>query len=233
MAQFDDLRQGAAWQVLVAAAKRAMESQGYRLTREPGRGLSNVYAAEIDGKKLRASIRTTRNRWFAFPPLERGEKFKTLSEVDLVVVAAVDSPTAPRNVEVFLFSGDEVRSCFRQAYDARSDAGHSMQDNFGMWVNLDRDPRDVYRVGSGLAVVNKPIAIYNLDELVQGQAFSSQGADVEPEAELGHSETPPSAAPAARPSETISDVLTAARVKIAQISGVTVDAVKIDLKIAH
>jgi hypothetical protein len=228
MVQFSELKQGAAWQVLVAAAKRAMSERGYKLTREPGRGLSNMYAAENDGKKFRAAIRTTRDRWIAFQPVVGGAGFKTLAEVDLVVVAAVDSYESPKNVEIYLLPADEVRRSFRQAYDARKEAGHSMKDDFGMWVNLDRDNREVYRAGSGLALVNKPIATYLLEELIAADAFAEEEPDPEQVAELATAATP-----AAATAETIADVLAATRSKIATIAGVATDAVRIDLKIVY
>ena len=37
-----------------------------------------------------ASVRTTRDRWIAFPPLDGGTRWKTLDDVELVLVAAVD-----------------------------------------------------------------------------------------------------------------------------------------------
>ena len=60
------------------AAKKGAESQGLALSRVPGRGLANVWKAEKGGKKQLASIRTTRDRWIAFQPLEYGKKWKTL-----------------------------------------------------------------------------------------------------------------------------------------------------------
>ena len=102
-----------------------------------------------------------------------------------------------------------------------------MKDDFGMWVNLDRDHREVYRAGSGLALVNKPIATYSLEELIAADAFAEKEPDLEQVAELAQAAAPASV------KETIADVLAAARNKIAQMAGVATDAVKIDLKIVY
>jgi hypothetical protein len=52
----------------VEGAKKA----GYALKRQPGRGLSNTWEVTKDGEAKIASVRTTRDRWIAFPPLDGG-----------------------------------------------------------------------------------------------------------------------------------------------------------------
>src|SRR5437764_14728201 len=85
---FNQMSDQQTWSILVRAAKRALEAKGFKLTRVPGRGRSNVWKIERQGKTQRASIRTTKDRCFAFPPLKRGTKWKTLDDVDVVIVAA-------------------------------------------------------------------------------------------------------------------------------------------------
>ncbi len=144
------LTSGQRWSLLVSAAKRGVEEAGFELARVPGRGLSNVWTLKKGGKAQLASIRTTRDRYIAFPPLEEGKKWKTLSDVELVVVAAVDKKEMPENVEVYLFPANEVQKRFDASYAARKKAGRVMTDNFGMWLGLDEDVRDTpARVGSG------------------------------------------------------------------------------------
>ena len=101
------------WNILVGAATRALEGAGLAPKRVPGRGRSNIWEVEENGRRMRVSIRTTKDRWFAFPPLEKGTKWKTLDDVDIVVVAAVDDPDDPRQVEVYRFDAEEVRKRFR------------------------------------------------------------------------------------------------------------------------
>lgn len=224
------------WQFLVGAAKRAVEEQGYHPKKVPGRGLSNVWLLERDGKTQSASIRTTRDRWIAFPPLEGGSRWKTLDDVDLVVVAAVDSKENPRNIEVYVFPAQEVRQRFNAAYASRREAKQVMRDDFGMWVGLDRDVRELpASVGSGIVEQHAPVAVYAINDLV-----SEVGK--RPSAPTRTSSTP-TAAPASTVIEvdetdvpranTISDVMAWARRRISEIAGVRVETVKLDLKIEY
>src|SRR5437867_805678 len=127
---FNQMPDQQTWSILVSAAKRGVEAEGFTLTRVPGRGRSNVWEIERQGKTQRASIRTTKDRWFAFPPLKRGTKWKTLDDVDVVIVAAVDDREDPRNVQVFRFEAPEVRERFDAAYAARTKAGLAVKDSF-------------------------------------------------------------------------------------------------------
>lgn len=221
-ASFKTAPQSVRWGALVEAAKRGVQQQGYTMTREPGRGLSNVWKLEKGGRTQLAAIRTSQDRWFAFPPLEGGTKWKTLDDVELVILAAVDSPENPRVAEVYIFPKEEVRRRFDAAYKARNKAGHVQRDDFGMWVGLDTDKRDTASsVGSGILEKYKPVAIYPLD-------LPTESADkVKPDAQQSDDDvdySPPS------PS-TIADVMTWARERIAKLAGVGVDAVRLELKL--
>jgi hypothetical protein len=212
----------AAWHILVGAAKRAAREKGLELKREPGRGRSNVWKMEQNGKTKRVSIRTTRDRWIAFPPLQGGKKWKTLDNVDTVIVAAVDDPAHAKRVEVYLFEASEVRKRFDQAYAARAKAGQTLKDNYGMWVGLDKDQRGLpASVGSGLAEEHKPIAVYSVDEL----AAESGAADT---ADSDFTDGEGGSQPG-----TIAEVMNWARERIATLSGVRTEAVKLDLKIEY
>jgi len=213
------------WQFLVDAAKRGLEGEGYSLTRVPGRGLSNVWTIERDGRAQSASIRTTRNRSIAFPPLSGGTKWKTLDDVDLVVVASVDSQDNPGNVEIYIFPATEVRARFNAAYSARKKAGQTIRDDFGMWVGLDVDDRGIpSSVGSGLAGTFRPVATYSFEMLKGDKVIAAANS------------TPvlPSSAASQPPSLTsIADVLAWTRQRLADIAGVRAEAVKLDLKIEY
>lgn len=211
------------WSILVGAAKRALEEQGYQLDRLPGRGLSNVWNIACGGKSQTASIRTTRNRWFAFPPLAGGTKWKTLDDVDLVAVAAMDSEEAPERVEVYLFDAKEVRKRFEAAYVARTSAGQLVRDDFGMWICLDADARGMpISIGSGLADKVKPLAAYALKEL--------RGTDNSMVREYLSTVAQRQSAPECA---TISDVMAWARQRVSEIAGVAAEAVKLELKIEY
>lgn len=215
------------WSILVGAARRAIEEDGLTPTRVPGRGRSNIWEVKRDGEVRRVSIRTTNDRWFAFPPLKRGTKWKTLDDVDVVVVAAVDDRDDPKAIEVYRFEAAEVRSRFDAAYAARTKAGLAVKDNFGMWVNLDQDTRRLpASIGSGLASTHRPIAVYPIDAVVAVDV-----GEEEPESEedgLASADTEQSAQP-----QTMADVMEWARRRIASLAGVRPEAVKLDLKIEY
>jgi len=162
------------WHLMVHAAKRGAEAEGYTLDRVPGRGLSNIWTITKNGKSQKASIRTTRDRWFAFPPLEGGAKWKTLDEVEVVIVAAVDDRDEPENVEVYIFPAAEVRKRFDAAFASRTGAGQTVRTNFGMWVALDHDARNIpASAGSGIVDKYKAVAVFPILDLL---------ADAEPAA---------------------------------------------------
>jgi len=133
-----EMGQSKAWHLLVGAALEGARREGYTLQKLPGRGLSNTYSMNKGNLTKVASVRTTRDRWIAFPPLMGGTTWKTLNEVSLVLVAAVDDKDNPQCVDVYLFPADEVRNRFNASYAARQAAQHTLPDNYGMWVMLDQ-----------------------------------------------------------------------------------------------
>ena len=212
---FNDMTSSESWQLLVNAAIRALTEAGYVPQRQPGRGRANVWTVEEGGKQQRVSVRTTRDRWFAFPPLDNGAKWKTLSDVDIVVVAAVDDPDDPNRIEVYRFDATEVRERFDTSYAARIKAGRSEPDNFGMWVGLDVDNRGLpASVGSGLASDHAPIAVYSLDQLIP------ENRDAAPDGAEDGEDLEPSPG-------TIAAVMKQARGRIAALSGVDIADVKL------
>ena len=216
--QFNDMSDSRTWAVLVGAATRALTEAGFAPKRVPGRGRSNVWEVQEDGRHKRVSIRTTKDRWIAFPPLEKGTKWKTLDDVAIVIVAAVDDSEDPRNVEIYRFDAEEVRRRFDASYAARIDAQQTVRDGFGMWLNLDVDDRGrAASVGAGLAAAYPPIATFPLEALVE--------PTVVPE----DSETVGTAT--MRPPQTIADVIDGARKHIATLAGVRMEAVKLDCRI--
>ena len=210
--------------MLVKAAVRFLKDAGLAPRRRPGRGRSNMWEIEEGGERKRVAIRTTRNRWFAFPPVQNGAGWKTLDGMDVVIVAALDDCDNPQAVEVFRFDAGEVRRRFDAAYAARIEAGHVIKDGFGMWVNLDKDERDAASsVGSGLAEAYPAVARFAFDALVGESAegvvsaagLRSEGGAAGMQGEAG----------------SIAEVMEAARRRIAALSGVPVDSVKLDCRI--
>jgi hypothetical protein len=219
-----ELSETVRWHLLVNATKTALEAQGYSLDRVPGRGLSNIWNISKDGKTQVASIRTTRNRYIAFPPLENGSKFKTLDDVDLVAVATVDSKDEPEKLEIYLFPADEVRKRFKENYVARTKDGQSIKDNFGMWVALDaKGAGPASSIGTGIINKYKPIAVYSISNLLADNIPDATEDD-----ELNEMNNV-----AERGFASIAEVMAWARENVAQLAGVQVEAVKLDLKIEY
>ena len=219
--QFKELSVSRTWNLLVGAATLALRGAGLAPKRLPGRGRSNIWEVEESGRHKRVSIRTTKDRWFAFPPLKKGTKWKTLDDVDVVVVAAVDDRDDPRNLEVYRFDAEEVRNRFGASYAARIAAGQTVRDDFGMWLNLDDDDRGLpASVGAGLGTTYPPIASFPLEELINAEPAETPEDD---DAGAG-------AAIALEP-HTIGEVLDWTRRHIATLCGVRVEAVKLDCRI--
>lgn len=230
MAQsFQDISSADAWRVLVDAAIVAAEDKGFTLRRMPGRGRSTVYEVERNGNKRLAAIRTTRDRLIAFPPMADG--WKTLDDVKLVFVAAVDVPEAPASIEVFMLPADEVRARFDAALAARIEAGHQIVENFGMWISLDTDDRGLpASVGSGIADHFRPIAVFPID----AELLASVAATAAEKNDDAPAEAVPKTDGLGQPaSGTISEILEKARTDIAALAGVTDEKVKLDLKIEY
>jgi hypothetical protein len=215
------------WRLLVDAAKRGAVEAGYSLSRVPGRGLSNIWNVEKSGKAQKAAIRTSRDRSVAFHPLAGGTKWKTLDDVEVVIVAVVDAKDSPQNIEVYIFPASEVRERFDASYAARTKAGQVHKDNFGMWVAIDHDTRGIASsVGSGIVGKFKPVAVYSITSLIAANA-ELKGVPVDEEVEID--ETEPQEA---RPT-TIAEVMAWARERVAEIAGVRIEAVKLDLKVEY
>jgi hypothetical protein len=220
---FNQLNQAARWNLLVQAAKMGAESNNYAMQRKPGRGLSNTWLMTRNGKTQSAAVRTSRDRYIAFPPLKGGSTWKTLDSVELVLVGVVNDVENPTSIVVYLFDAGEVRKRFNAAYQARIDAGHVVPDDYGMWVKLEHDQRQLpVAVGSGLADDFKPIAEFKIADMLALAPPKSQPEPVEEE--LNPTDDSPT---------TVGDVIARACDDIARIAGVPRDNVKLELKIQY
>jgi hypothetical protein len=224
-----EIGESAARRLMVSAGLQGASKRGYALKKRPGRGLSNTYEVTKDGATQTAALRTTRDRWVAFPPLEGGKKWKTLDDVQLVLVAAVDNKENPQNVDVYLFPADEVRKRFSASYAARVQNGHSLPDNYGMWVPLDKgDDTITTQVGHSLAIDYPAIAHFSLDELeatithdVHKLAIEESGVEEFDQPDVAHGPK----------LSTVAEVLSFARDKISDLTGMPAETIKFDLKI--
>jgi hypothetical protein len=223
-----DMGQGAAWRLMVRGALKGAEQAGYTLKRQPGRGLSNTYEMTKDREVKVGSVRTTQDRWIAFPPLDKGKRWKTLDDVELVLVSAVDNRENPQNVDVYLFPADEVRRRFDASYAARIAEGHTVRDDYGMWVPLDKgDDQVISQIGHSLAVDYPAIAHFTIDELECEVISRSSGQDEEALVDPMDTERPVD-----DQLNTIADVLTFSRNRIAALSGLPASSIMLELKMA-
>ena len=228
MNRLKNMGETASWRLMVSAALEGAKAAGYTMKRQPGRGLSNTYEMTKGGKTQIASVRTTRDRYIAFPPLDQGKRWKTLSDADVVLVSAVDDRHNPQNVDVYLFPGDEVRKRFDASYAERIANDHTVPDNYGMWVPLDKgDDAVISQVGHSLAVDYPAIARFTIDELEGGAGLEPETKRMAAEAASEPEEEVSADAPTLN---TVAEVLSFARAKIAALTGMPADGIKLDLK---
>lgn len=113
-------------------------------------------------------------------------------------------------------------------YAARIAKGHTVRDNYGMWVTLDKgDDAVATQVGHSLAGDYPAIAHYTIDELEAREGADAPTASLASEAEVPEEEASVATGPNLG---TVVEVLTFAREKIASLTGMPVEAVKLDLK---
>ncbi len=210
-----DTENSSSYRTLTTAALKALREDGWAVRPASGHGKANVHIMSKGDQEGRVSIRTSRDRWFAYQPQNGGKNWKTLDGVDWVCVASYDDKENPSFINVDLFDADDVRQRFHQAYQARHQAGSTPGDGFGMWVALDDHKNEgVAFVGGGIVSAKTKLAKYAItgEEVVE--------EDEEPEE---------AAPPPARLS--VSEVLDAARQEIASLMGLTAANVTLEVHI--
>ena len=137
---------------LFRIAVNVLKERGWKVDRVAGSGKSSVRRITKDGDSKVVSIRTTQDTWIAFSRTKDDKGWRTLDEVDAVVPVSVDDKDEPKFALVHFIDGDEVRSRFNRAYEARKNAGHKIPTDRGVWVSLylpeASDP--VSHVGAGV-----------------------------------------------------------------------------------
>ncbi len=141
-------------------AVEALEKQGWTVERIPREGKSSVRRITKDGVTKTVSIRTTQDKWIAFPRNNKNDGWATLRDVDYVVAASVDDRDNPRFAQIHMIEGDEMRARFDRAYAARKAAGFVLPKGRGIWVSLyEKESNDpVSHVGAGAGLAHPPIA---------------------------------------------------------------------------
>ena len=149
---------------LFRLAERALEAQGWAISRIPRGGKSSLRQIARGSEKKKVSIRTSQDTWIAFPRRPDGS-WVTLGEVDFVVAVSVNDRLNPTEARVHMIPGDDARSRFDRAYAARDKAGHTQPDGRGIWLSLyDRETPGgpVAHVGGGMGIDYKPILVQDL-----------------------------------------------------------------------
>ena len=151
---------------------RVLEEKGWRVERVSGSGKSSVRRIVKGSERKVVSIRTSQDRWIAFPRNKTDQGWVTLSEVDAVVAVSVDDQEEPQFALVHVIEGDEMRDRFDRAYSARKEVGHTIPLGRGMWISLyEREAREpTNRVGAGAGLVYPPIARVPLSDEIRPQA---------------------------------------------------------------
>ena len=221
---FDGLTSSDRRRVLVNAAKKWAEAEGYAMTREPGRGKSNTWSLTKDGKTYRVSIRTTQDRRIAFPPVEGGTKWKTLDDVQLVLVATVDAKEDPEAIDVYMFPAEAARKHFVAAYTARQKANQVQIDDFGIWVHLDPDSRGLpISAGTGLSAKFPRKAKYAIKNLVEVTDAVTPASPISGDVTAGTE--------VINEPHSVPEVMAWARERIAKLVGVPLAAIKLEFKV--
>ncbi|WP_198133763.1 hypothetical protein [Roseobacter sp. GAI101] len=149
---------------LFKIAEKVLEEDGWQIERMVGTGKSSLRRITKGGESKVISIRTSQDTWIAFPRAEGDDSWGTLDDVDAVVPVSVDHKDDPKFAKVHLIDGDEMRSRFNRAYEARKEAGYSIPTGRGVWVSLyqqeTREP--VTLVGAGAGLKFPPIATVSL-----------------------------------------------------------------------
>ena len=221
---YSELTEVERYRLAMGAAKKTFVGWGYELKKMPGRGQSATYVYIADGSRKKVAIKTSGNRWFAFSPLDGGKHWKTLDDVDQVLVVAVDTPKSPTAFHIYLFPVEEVREAFRRglrgARRRRAQGGRQLR-HVGL-LGPDRlrsAHRRRRRARRGIQLEGPAFDCRPPRFPKEGPAASSPPSDAH--AQLDPPET----------FATIGEVMAWARQRIANLAGVPVDAVNLGLSI--
>ena len=138
---------------LFKAGIQTLEQQGWVVERIQGTHKSSVRRISKGGQSFKVSIRTSQDTWYAFPRTRQNDSWRTLSEVDVVIVVSVDNGETPKFAKVHWLEARDVEQRFDRALGARTAAGRKIPAGRGMWVSLYReeatDPAVLVGAGAG------------------------------------------------------------------------------------
>jgi len=137
-----------------------IEKEGWKVERIKGAGKSSVRRITRNGESKVACIRTTQDRWIAFPRTKDDQAWLTLSDVNAVIAVSVDDKHNPQFAQVHMFEAADIRDRFDRAYAARMANNYSIPVGRGIWVSLyeKEDPSAPLLVGAGAGLASPMIA---------------------------------------------------------------------------
>lgn len=212
------------YRLLTDHALIALRNEGWEISKAPGHGRSNVWRITRGDEGGLVSIRTTKDRWIAYQPQEGGKKWKTLDTADYVCISAVSYTGGTKNpdgIDVHLIDAQSVRDRFDSAYKARTDEGHTVTNDFGMWVCMDHESDSTpYGAGSGVATEENRIARFE-------QFVTSPNTQMTPPPPP----RPPSGQSGAPKDMSVKAILERARLDICVATGLPYESISLELNL--
>jgi hypothetical protein len=115
-----------------------LRSKGFDIERVSGSGKSSMRRITKNGVSKIATIRTTQDRWFAFPRTKDDKGWLTLDDSDCVVVVSVNEKEAPKFAWVHMFDQADIKKRLNRAYEVRRKAKRHIPVGRGVWISLYR-----------------------------------------------------------------------------------------------
>jgi hypothetical protein len=141
------------------AALSALKQQGWSVERVLGSGKSSMRRITKGRIAKIATIRTTQDRWIAFPRTKGDKGWLTLDDSEIVVVASVDDKDVPKFAWIHLFDQADIKRRIDKAYALRMKAKRSIPIGRGVWISLyDEDDGSPKLAGAGAGNASPPIA---------------------------------------------------------------------------
>lgn len=141
---------------------QAARDAGYTVTRATGvgRGPNQRFVLKRGSETITAALRTTRDNWIAFPPLEDGT-WGTLSDVDAVLVSALVGGEA----HIWLLPAEELISKFDAGKAFCESDGRVVSIGTGFWRYLFEPSARMkahLKAGANLTGGHEPLAVIQM-----------------------------------------------------------------------
>lgn len=115
-----------------------LRAQGWEVERVAGSGKSSMRRITKGRLSKIATIRTTQDRWFAFPRTKDDKGWLTLDDSDCVVVVSVNEKEDPKFAWVHMFDQADIKKRLDRAYKVRQSANRQIPIGRGVWISLYR-----------------------------------------------------------------------------------------------